>query len=109
MKGIYTPIDQGGYGVIHVERLPLGKPAVYALTDLSKPAYIKEGNQIIIYIGVTITPLYGYRPISDNAQIKPVLGLSFPTPMRMLMSREGIRLEEDDREEAEEELGEYEN
>lgn len=102
VKGIYTPIDHGGYGVVHVERLPLSKPGVYALTDLCKSVYISIGSQTIIYVGVIKTE-YGYMPISNDSYIKPVSGLTFSNPSRLLTTRNGLVVVDDKTDEEEEE------
>lgn len=106
-KGIYVPIETGGYGVVHVERIPLGKPAVYGITDLTKSARIQVGNQTIIYVGLD-NNRYGYIPSTEDSYIKPVLGLSFSQTHRLLMVKEGVKIEDQDDEE-EEELEDWEN
>jgi hypothetical protein len=109
IKGIYVPIENGGYGVVHVERIPLGKPAVYGLTDISHSAYIEVNGQIIIYVGVKRTEKFGFLPINDNSHIKPILSLSFPNPQRLLMVKEGTKLIEYQQDNSDEEYGEYES
>ena len=95
-RAIYTPIEAGYYGVVHVERLPVVKPPVYGLTDLTDCAIMYDvswpgqcaggpptGDRTIIFQGVFSTP-YGYKFIHEDFHIKPITGLSFASPRMMV-------------------------
>lgn len=92
-RGTYTPIENGRYGVVHVERLPIVKPAVYGITDLSKCAVLTEreddDERIIIFQGVAKMPGSGWRFIDESFQVKPIAGFSATAVKRMILMREG--------------------
>lgn len=75
-KGIYTPIEEGFFGVIHLARLPRKQDDVFCLTDLRDCAKYDHKGRIIILQGVFRTRDYGYKFISDDFFITPVLGVS---------------------------------
>ena len=102
-RGIYTPIESGQYGIIHVERLPIVKPPVYGITDLSDCAIIHIGERTLIFQGVFNTP-YGYKFMDENFHIKPITGLSFASPRLMVGIDEVIAQREAPREDEEEDF-----
>jgi hypothetical protein len=109
-RGVYTPIEDGRCGVVHVERLPIVKPAVYALTDMSSCAVMREGERIIIFQGVYQTRSYGWKFIDDSFQIKPFAGFTPSTVKRMVLTSGGSERADEqtqDSDESESDDGEY--
>lgn len=88
-RAIYTPIEAGYYGIVHVERLPVVKPPIYGLTDLTDCAIMYASDRILIFQGVFDTP-YGYKFIHEDFHIKPITGLSFSSPKMMVAVDETI-------------------
>jgi hypothetical protein len=109
-RGVYTPIENGQCGVVHVERLPIVKPAVYALTDLSNCAVLWEDNRIIIFQGVFEMKEYGWKFIDDSFQIKPFAGFTPTLGRRMiLMTDETMQEVQPPQQQDEPEYDEYES
>jgi hypothetical protein len=86
-RGIYTPIETGDYGVIHVERLPIVKPAVYGITDLSNSAVLTEDRATIIFQGVIFTEKFGWKFINEGFQVKPIAGFTPSNTKRLILTR----------------------
>jgi hypothetical protein len=86
-RGIYTPIESGHWGIIHVERLPIVKPAVYGITDLTNCAVLNEEGRTIIFQGVTQVRTYGWRFIDESFQIKPISSFAPRTAKRLILMR----------------------
>jgi len=101
-RAIYTPIESGYYGIVHVERLPIVKPPVYGLTDLTDCAIMYDGERILIFQGVFNTP-FGYKFMHEDFQIKPITGLSFASPRIMVAVDETIVQREPPKEDDDEE------
>ena len=93
-RGIYTPIDNGDCSIIHVERLPIVKSAVYGLTDLNKSVVLFDdrGERILIFQGVFQMEGYGWRFIDNSFQVKPIAGIATTTVRRMFHLRDGSEL-----------------
>lgn len=107
-RGIYTPIEAGLYGIIHLEKLPVVKPPVYGITDLMDCAIFHTsatdptgGERILIFQGVFNTP-FGYKFVDEGFHIKPITGLSFAAPRLMVSidevasQKEGLREEDEE-------------
>jgi hypothetical protein len=87
-KGIYTPIETARFGIFHLERIPITTQSVYAITEISKCAYIRVENKILIYKGV-FKGKCGYMFISDDSYIKPITSISFSKPNRLVICAPG--------------------
>jgi hypothetical protein len=103
-RGIYTPIELGNCGVVHVERIPIVKPAVYGLADLSNCAVLIDGKKTIIFQGVILLENYGWKFINENFQVIPIAGFAPKTTKRLILtdgstkraSRETVQEQEDE-------------
>jgi hypothetical protein len=89
-RSIYTPIEPGFFGVVHVERLPTVKPRIYGLTDLMNCGIFLDDKRAIIFVGIFKTAEYGYKFIHEGFQVKPITGLSFSNPIMMVTKDETI-------------------
>jgi len=99
-RGVYTPIEDGECGVIHVERLPIVDQAVYGLTDLNKSAILREDesdDRVIIFQGVFLTRTLGWRFIDNSFQVKPIAGIRpLPRHIRLIQTRDGSPVKKED-------------
>lgn len=95
-KGIYTPIENGMFGIVHVQKIPLIKDATYGIVDLGGKqrqesaaeatertstirGYLVDNEKTIIYCGlvdVSRGNRTSFMLVPDRSFIKPISSLS---------------------------------